>query len=93
MTTGTVKFCNESKGYGFIAPDGGGNDAFVHMTAVERAGMRSLRENQRVSYDLQQDTRGKMSAVNLKDAEETTQPEASEAQPEQTEATNDQQAE
>jgi len=93
MTTGTVKFFNESKGYGFIAPDGGGNDAFVHMTAVERAGMRSLRENQRVSYDLQQDTRGKMSAVNLKDAEETTQPEASEAQPEQTEATNDQQAE
>jgi len=74
MTTGTVKFFNESKGYGFIAPDGGGNDAFVHMTAVERAGMRSLRENQRVSYDLQQDTRGKMSAVNLKDAEETTQP-------------------
>jgi len=93
MTTGTVKFFNESKGYGFIAPDGGGNDAFVHMTAVERAGMRSLRENQRVSYDLQQDTRGKMSAVNLKDAEETAQPEASEAQPEHTEATNDQQAE
>jgi len=93
MTTGTVKFFNESKGYGFIAPDGGGNDAFVHMTAVERAGMRSLRENQRVSYDLQQDTRGKMSAVNLKDAEETTQPETSEAQPEETEATNDQQAE
>ena len=52
MTTGTVKFFNEHKGYGFIAPDGGGNDAFVHITAVERAGMRSLRENQRVSYDL-----------------------------------------
>jgi CspA family cold shock protein len=81
MTTGTVKFFNEQKGYGFIAPDGGGNDAFVHITAVERAGMRSLRENQRISYDLQQDNRGKMSAVNLNSAEESTQPEASEAQP------------
>jgi cold shock protein len=97
MTTGTVKFFNESKGYGFIAPDGGGNDAFVHMTAVERAGMRSLRENQRISYDLQQDNRGKMSAINLKSAEEATLPEASEAQPAndepQAEATNDQQGE
>jgi len=97
MTTGTVKFFNESKGYGFIAPDGGGNDAFVHMTAVERSGMRSLRENQRVSYDLQQDNRGKMSAVNLKSAEEATQPAASDAQPAnddvQAEPTNDQQAE
>ena len=80
MTTGTVKFFNESKGYGFIAPDGGGNDAFVHVTAVERAGMRSLRENQRISYDIEQDNRGKMSAVNLKNAEEATQPEASQAQ-------------
>lgn len=79
MTVGTVKFFNESKGYGFIAPDGGGNDAFVHMTAVERAGMRSLRENQRISYDLQQDNRGKMSAVNLKSAEESTQPETADA--------------
>jgi len=66
MTTGTVKFFNESKGYGFIAPDGGGNDAFVHISAVERSGMRSLRQDQRVSYDLQQDNRGKMSAVNLR---------------------------
>lgn len=82
MTTGTVKFFNESKGYGFIAPDGGGNDAFVHVTAVERAGMRSLRENQRVSYDLQQDNRGKMSAVNLKAAEDSTQPEANDQQAE-----------
>jgi CspA family cold shock protein len=81
MTTGTVKFFNESKGYGFIAPDGGGNDAFVHVSAVDRAGMRSLRENQRISYDLEQDNRGKMSAVNLKDAAEATQPEASEAHP------------
>jgi len=71
MTTGTVKFFNENKGYGFIAPDGGGNDAFVHITAVERAGMRSLRENQRIGYDLQQDNRGKMSAVNLRSAEES----------------------
>lgn len=96
MTTGTVKFFNESKGYGFIAPDGGGNDAFVHMTAVERAGMRSLRENQRVSYDLQQDNRGKMSAVNLKSAEESTQTEPTGEQPandQQAQAANDQQAE
>ena len=71
MTTGTVKFFNENKGYGFIAPDGGGNDAFVHISAVERSGMRSLRENQRVSYDLQQDNRGKMSAVNLKAADDS----------------------
>ena len=71
MTIGTVKFFNENKGYGFIAPDGGGNDAFVHITAVERAGMRSLRENQRIGYDLQQDNRGKMSAVNLRSAEES----------------------
>jgi Cold shock proteins len=72
MTTGTVKFFNENKGYGFIQPDGGGTDAFVHITAVERAGMRSLRQDQRISYDLQQDNRGKMSAVNLKPAEEAT---------------------
>ena len=69
MTTGTVKFFNESKGYGFIQPDGGGSDAFVHITAVERAGFRSLRENQRVSYDVEQDQRGKMKATNLKSAD------------------------
>ena len=74
MTTGTVKFFNESKGYGFIAPDGVGNDAFVHVTAVERAGMRSLRENQRISYDLEQDNRGKTSAGNLKAADAAAQP-------------------
>ena len=73
MTTGTVKFFNESKGYGFIAPDGGGNDAFVHISAVERSGMRSLRQDQRVSYDLQQDNRGKMSAVNIKAADDQAQ--------------------
>ncbi|HEY8593389.1 MAG TPA: cold-shock protein [Sphingomicrobium sp.] len=69
MTTGTVKFFNESKGYGFIAPDGGGNDAFVHISAVERSGMQSLRENQRVTFDLEEDRRGKMAAVNLKSAD------------------------
>lgn len=68
MTIGTVKFFNDSKGYGFIAPDGGGDDAFVHITALERAGMRSLQKDQRVSYDLEQDNRGKTSAVNLQTA-------------------------
>jgi CspA family cold shock protein len=66
MPVGTVKFFNETKGYGFIAPDGGGNDAFVHISAVEASGMRSLHENQRVSYELQPDRRGKMAAANLK---------------------------
>jgi CspA family cold shock protein len=69
MTNGTVKFFNENKGYGFIAPDGGGNDAFVHISAVERSGMRTLRQDQRVSYDLEEDRRGKMAAVNLKSIE------------------------
>jgi cold shock protein len=70
MPTGTVKFFNESKGYGFIQPDDGGTDAFVHITAVERAGMRSLRQDQRVVYDLEEDRRGKMAAVNLKSADD-----------------------
>ena len=74
MTTGTVKFFNESKGYGFIQPDGSGNDAFVHISAVEKAGMRSLREGQRLTYDLEQDNRGKTSAGNLKSAEDAAQP-------------------
>ena len=68
MTTGTVKFFNPDKGYGFIAPDGGGNDAFVHISAVERAGLGTLDKDQRVSYDLEQDQRGKVSAVNLAQA-------------------------
>ena len=92
MAIGTVKFFNESKGYGFIAPDGGGNDAFVHISAVENSGMRTLRENQRVSYELEQDRRGKMAAVNLKPAEETAagaQPETDEQPP----AADDQEAE
>jgi len=69
MPIGTVKFFNDSKGYGFIAPDEGGNDAFVHITAVERAGMRTLQKDQRVSFELEQDRRGKMSAVNLQPAQ------------------------
>ena len=79
MTIGTVKFFNDSKGYGFIAPDGGGQDAFVHVSALERSGMRTLSENQRVSYDLQQDNRGKMSAVNLKAADAASEEPAGEA--------------
>lgn len=69
MPIGTVKFFNEQKGYGFIAPEDGGNDAFVHITAVERAGMQTLQQNQRVSYELEEDRRGKMSAVNLQSAD------------------------
>ena len=68
MPIGTVKFFNEQKGYGFIAPEDGSGDAFVHITAVERAGMRTLEKDQRVSYELEEDRRGKMSAVNLQSA-------------------------
>jgi cold shock protein len=68
MPIGTVKFFNDQKGYGFIAPEDGGNDAFVHITAVERAGLRTLTKDQRVSYELEEDRRGKMSAVNLASA-------------------------
>jgi CspA family cold shock protein len=68
MPIGTVKFFNADKGYGFIAPEGGGNDAFVHISAVERAGMSTLQKDQRVSYELEQDRRGKTSAVNLESA-------------------------
>ncbi|HEX8526818.1 cold-shock protein [Allosphingosinicella sp.] len=66
MPIGTVKFFNVDKGYGFIQPDGSGNDAFVHISAVEAAGMGTLDKDQRVSYDLENDQRGKTSAVNLK---------------------------
>ena len=68
MTIGTVKFFNEQKGYGFISPEGGGQDAFVHISAVERAGMRTLDRDQRVSYELETDNRGKVSAVNIQAA-------------------------
>ncbi len=65
MITGTVKFFNADKGYGFIAPEAGGGDAFVHISAIERAGLRTLEKDQRVTYDLEKDQRGKMSAINL----------------------------
>ena len=69
METGTVKWYNETKGYGFIPPDNGGTDVFVHATALERAGMRGLREGQKISYELQTDQRtGRASAVNLQNA-------------------------
>jgi CspA family cold shock protein len=67
MAVGTVKFFNTSKGFGFIAPDGGGKDVFVHATAVEAAGLRTLAEGQRVSFDIQPDARG-AKAVNLQSA-------------------------
>ena len=68
MITGTVKFVNADKGYGFIAPENGSSDAFVHISAVEQAGMRTLEKDQRVTYDLEQDRRGKTSAANLQAA-------------------------
>ena len=68
MITGTVKFFNADKGYGFIAPESGGDDAFVHISAVEQAGMHTLNKDQRVSYELETDRRGKTSAVNLQAA-------------------------
>jgi len=67
MAIGTVKFFNSQKGFGFISPEGGGKDVFVHATAIENAGMRSLNEKQRVSFDVQPDARGSK-AVNLKAA-------------------------
>lgn len=66
MATGTVKWFNSAKGFGFIQPDDGGEDAFVHISAVERAGMREIVEGQKLSYELERDKRsGKMSATNL----------------------------
>jgi CspA family cold shock protein len=65
MSNGTVKWFNATKGYGFIQPEEGGKDVFVHISAVERAGLRGLNEGQRVSYELQNE-RGRTAAVNLK---------------------------
>ena len=64
MDTGTVKFYNSQKGFGFIAPDNGGKDVFVHATALERAGMHTLSEGQKVTFDTQEDARSGKIAVN-----------------------------
>ena len=66
MAEGTVKFFNTTKGFGFIQPDDGGKDAFVHISAVERSGLSTLNEGQKVSYELQTGRDGKVSATNLK---------------------------
>ena len=66
MNTGTVKWFNAAKGYGFISPDDGSKDAFVHISAVERAGLQGLKEGQRISYELQRGKNGKTAAANLK---------------------------
>ncbi len=66
MTIGTVKFFNTSRGYGFIAPEDGSKDAFVHISALERAGISSLGEGQKIEYELQSGQKGKSSAENLK---------------------------
>jgi len=65
MPIGTVKFFNTEKGYGFIAPEDGGSDAFVHITAVQRAGLETLTQNQRLGYELETGRNGRTSAVNL----------------------------
>ena len=66
MPTGTMKWFNATKGYGFIAPEQGGPDVFVHISAVEQAGLPGLNEGQRVSYELEQGRQGKMSATSLR---------------------------
>lgn len=68
MPIGTVKFFNSDKGYGFIAPDDGTPDSFVHISAVERAGMATLNKDQRVKFELETDQRGRTSAVQLENA-------------------------
>lgn len=65
MSTGTVKWFNAKKGYGFIQPDDGGNDVFVHISAVERSGIDNLNEGQKISYEVQKGQQGKLSAENL----------------------------
>ncbi|MHC0053692.1 cold-shock protein [Actibacterium lipolyticum] len=65
MATGTVKWFNETKGFGFIAPDGGSKDVFVHITALERAGLRTLADNQKVTFDIEAGRDGRESATNI----------------------------
>lgn len=69
MTTGTVKWFNPTKGYGFIAPDTGGKDVFVHISAVQKAGLRTLNEGQKLGFDVEQQQNGRAAAVNLSTAD------------------------
>lgn len=69
MTIGTVKFFNEDKGYGFIQPDDGGKDSFVHISAVQAAGLGTLTKDQRLSYEVESGRNGKESAINLSSAD------------------------
>ncbi len=66
MTVGTVKFFNSQKGFGFIAPDGGGKDVFVHISALERSGLGGLADGQKVTFDLERDRQGRDAATNLR---------------------------
>ena len=68
MSTGTVKWFNATKGYGFIAPDDGGKDVFLHISALERAGMRAVNEGDKLSYDVERGRDGKFSAENVRSA-------------------------
>ena len=68
MSTGTVKFFNSMKGFGFISPDDGSRDVFVHISAVERAGLGTLNEKQKISFDVEKGNDGRLSAANLKTA-------------------------
>lgn len=68
MPTGTVKWFNAQKGYGFIGPDDGGKDVFVHISAVERAGLSTLREGQKINFEVERGQQGRTSAVNLQPA-------------------------
>lgn len=81
MPNGTVKFFNDQKGFGFIAPDDGSGDTFVHASAVERAGWRGLQQNQRLSYDIVLGQRGKSEAANLRLLEEGAEQAAPTASP------------